>query len=198
MSKGFRKKQQSKQQYIKNLFSSSRAICAGFATPEEAKSFYSKKWFAENIKNHYNYSADELLNPETKELAIHRLDGQPVNNMKPVLVGYNGLWRIAILERGDKSMDFVIGVLTGATYRYHSDVIKCSICGRHGKQVYEQWRKMVRADIESLRVLVASIKAQLTAVPWSYTCSKSAANLCEQVGITTYRGTAFLFPNSYS
>ena len=94
-------------------------------------------------------------------------------------------------------MDLDIGVLSGRGYRFHSDVIKQSIIRRFGIEAYNQWRALVKSDIGSLKELIQVIQTQIDFVPWSYTCSQSSARLCEQVGVSTYRGAAFLFPASY-
>jgi hypothetical protein len=196
MPKKLHSKEQSKKQYIKNLIKNSKEVCAGFRTPEEAKECYSNYWFHKYYLLNNDYSVRQLLDPERQPLTIKDTPSSSRENGR--LIGHNGLWRICIHPRSRKSLDFDIAVKSGSQYRFHSRVIQHSIVSRHGTEVYDQWRRMVKDDIESLRTLVSRIKSQLTCVPWSYTCSQSAANLCEQVGVSTYRGTAFLFPDSFA
>lgn len=153
-------------------------------------------WFDKYFLENNNYTAKQLLNPSRSSLEIYDSLSGMVN--KEHFIGYNGLWRIYIHPRSPKSLEFDIAVKAGTEYRFHSKVIKHSITSRHGQVVYDQWRSIVKEDIESLRTLINEIRSRITSIPWSYTCSQSSANLCEQVGISTYRGTAFLFPDSYA
>jgi len=198
MPKGFGAKQQTKEQYIKNFFKTSKAICDGFATPEEAKFNQSRIWFNECIKNVTRSSRQQLLTSKVQPLTICSNYKPPgVHNSNSILAGFNGQWRVLIFERQDKSLDFEIAVWNGCNYRFHSEVIKQSIISKHGTETYNSWKNMVKADIDSLRELIKVMSSQVDSVPWSYTCSISAARLCQQVGISTYRGLAFLFPQTY-
>jgi hypothetical protein len=189
-------KEHVKKEYIKNLIKSSNEVLAGFRTPEEAKMHHANLWFDKYFLENNNYTAEQLLNPSRNSLEINEsLSG--MGNKKQI-IGYNGLWRIYIHPRSSKSLDFDIAVKAGSKFRFHSKVIKHSIISRHGKDVYDQWRSIVKDDLESLRILVNEIRTHIKSIPWSYTCSQSSQNLCEQVGISTYRGTAFLFPSSYA
>ena len=188
--------EQMKAQYIKNMIKTSKEIRGRFSTPEEAKSHYSNRWHDTYYLINNDYSTKQLLNPTREALRIEGGISTTGNNGK--LMAYNGLWRIHIHPRSRKSLDFDISVKAGSGYRFHSRVIKHSILSRHGKSAYDQWRQIVKEDIESLSVLVQKVQSRISSIPWSYTCSQSAANLCEQVGISTYRGTAFLFPDSFS
>ena len=196
MPKNRPSKGQMKARYIKNMIKTSKEVLAGFSTPEEAKRHYSNLWFDTYCLKHNDYSAKQLLNPAREALRIE--GGISTTGNKGKLMAYNGLWRIYIHPRSRRSLDFDISVKAGSGYRFHSRVIKHSILSRHGKSVYDQWRQIVKEDIKSLGVLVQQVQSRISSIPWSYTCSQSAANLCEQVGISTYRGTAFLFPNSFS
>ena len=187
---------QAKAQYIKNMIKTSKEVLDRFHTPEEAKHHYSNLWFDTYCLNNIEYSAKQLLNHTHEALRIE--GGISTTGNKGKLMGYNGLWRIYIHPRSRRSLDFDISVKAGSGYRFHSRVIKHSILSRHGKSVYDQWRQIAKEDIDSLNVLVQNVQSRISSIPWSYTCSQSAANLCEQVGISTYRGTAFLFPNSFS
>lgn len=196
MPKQRRSKEQLKKDYIKRYIANSKEVCAGFSSPEEAKKNYSKAWFDEFYLKHHDYSSNMLLNPKHEPLRLQGAISSGARNSR--LIGYNGFWRLCVRPRSRKSLDFDIAVIAGCEYRFHSGVIKHSIVSRHGKSTYDQWRKLVKDDIDSLAILVNAFKSHLTSVPWSYTCSQSSANLCEQVGITTHRGTAFLFPDSFS
>ena len=198
MPKGFGAKQQSKEQYIKNFIKSSKALLAGFETPEEAKNYFSNKWYAEFVDSNNDYTVDQLLNPRRKDLSIHSDPKIARPGMRKIkLAGFNSIWRVLLIERSDKSLDLDIGVLAGKSYRFHSEVIKQSIIRRFGINVYNEWRALVKSDIGSLKDLIHVIQTQIDFVPWSYTCSQSSARLCEQVGVSTHRGAAFLFPDSY-
>jgi len=188
--------EQTKLQYIKNMIKTSKEIRGRFSTPEEAKRYYSNLWHSHYYLADNDYSAKQLLNPAREALRIE--GGIPTTGNTGKLMAYNGLWRITIHPRSRKSLDFTVSVKAGSTYRFHSKTIKHSILSRHGKSAYDQWRQIVKEDIESLGVLVQKVQSLISTIPWSYTCSQSAANLCEQVGISTYRGTAFLFPDSFS
>ena len=184
-----------KTEYIRKYITKSKEVCAGFRTPEEAKDAHSKLWFDQFYLKNNDFSAKELLNPKRESL---RIEGSMSNaNANSKLVAYNGMWRIYIHPRNRKSLDFDISVFAGSAYRFHSEVIRHSISSRHGRSVYDQWRQIVKDDIDSLRTLVKTVQSRLTSIPWSYTCSQSAANLCDQAGIKTYRGTAFIFPDSF-
>lgn len=198
MSNGFGSKKQTKKQYIKNFFKNSKCLLDGFSTPEEAKCFHSKQWFNAYAFAGGDYTYEQLLNPERTKLAIEHNPKFTVNSKsKVIMAGYNGIWRVLLIEKNGNSLDLDIGVYVGDRYRFHSEVIRQSITLNYGKGVYDQWRKLVNDDIESLRELIEAIRAQIPCVAWSYTCSTSSARLCEKVGISTYRGAAFLFPSSY-
>ena len=154
-------------------------------------------WYDKYSLENNDYTLSELLNLKHKSLEIKnkRVTGKYGGN---AIIGYNGIWRIYVHPSNRKSLDFDIAVKAGNGYRFHSRVIKHSITSRHGKTAYATWRKAVKNDIDSLKLLVTAIRSELTSVPWSYTCSPSAARLCEQVGVSTHRGAAFLFPSCYS
>ena len=185
-----------KIQYIKNFIKTSSEVLAGFRTPEEAKMYHNKLWFDRYFLEANDYTVKQLLNPPREPLSIE--GSLPRTGTKGAIKGCNGIWRIHIHPRSKKSLDFDVSVFSGGRYRFHSKVIKHSITSRHGQDVYDQWRNIVKDDLESLRILIKEIRSRITSIPWSYTCSQSSANLCEQVGISTYRGTAFLFPDSYA
>jgi hypothetical protein len=198
MSKGFGSKKQTKAQYIKNFIKSSKSLLCGFNSPEEAKHYHSRKWFYEYSSTNNDYSVEQLLNPPYRNLEIHANSRDAVpGNTKIVLTGFNGIWRVMIKERPDESLDLDIAVMAGSCYRFHSDVIKQSIVKKFGIEAFNQWRAIVKSDIESLKELIQLIQTQIDFVPWSYTCSQSSARLCNKVGISTYRGAAFLFPADY-
>jgi hypothetical protein len=184
-----------KTEYIRKYITTSKEVCAGFRTPEEAKEAHSNLWFDQFYLKNNDFSAKELLNPKREPLRIEGNISTGHNTSK--LLAYNGMWRIYIHPRNRKSLDFDISVIAGRAYRFHSEVIRHSITSQHGQSVYDQWRQIVKEDIDSLRTLVNKVKSRITSIPWSYTCSHSASNLCDQVGIKTYRGTAFIFPDSF-
>jgi hypothetical protein len=196
MSKGFGFKQQTRKQYIKNFIRNSRVLLNGFESPEEAKQYISKMWFKTYSLKNNDYSIEQLLSPAVRDLEIVH---NPRNDVPEYckIAGYNGLWRVMLIERPDNSLDLDIGVMAGSGYRFHSGVIKHSIVTKFGYEVYDQWRFMVKSNIESLKQLIRVIRTEIDCIPWSYTCSESSARLCNQVGIETYRGAAFLFPASY-
>lgn len=196
MPKNRQSKEHLKKQYIKNMIKTSNEVLAGFGTPEEAKMYHSKLRFDRYFLEWNDYPVKQLLSPPRKPLSIEGSLSRA--GTKGAIKGFNGLWRIYIHPRSRKSLDFDISVFSGGGYRFHPKVIKHSITSRHGQDVYDQWRKIVKEDLESLRMLIKEIRSHITSIPWSYTCSQSSANLCEQVGISTYRGTAFLFPDSYA
>jgi len=189
-------KEQKKKQYMKEMIKTSTEIRADFATPEEAKHYHSNLWFDKYYLQNNDYSPQQLLEPTLEALRFE--GGISTASNKGSLLGYCGLWRINIHPRSKKSLDFDISVKAGSVYRFHSKVIKHSIQSRQGKPIYDQWREIVKSDIDSLRILVREVQSRINCIPWSYTCSQSAANLCEQVGVDTYRGTAFLFPDSFA
>ena len=192
------KKSNCKRQYIKKFFqTNAKEIRAGLPTPEEAKIYHSNMWYDKCSLENNDYTLSELLNLRHRSLEIKnkRITGKHGGN---AIIGHNGLWRIYVHPSNRKSLDFDIAVKAGNGYRFHSKVIKHSILSRHGNTAYAMWRKAVKNDIDSLKLLVAAIRSELTSVPWSYTCSPSAARLCEQVGVSTHRGAAFLFPSRYS
>jgi hypothetical protein len=199
MFKGFTSKKQTQKQYITNLLKSSRAIYSGFDSIEEAKWHHSKMWFEAYAPKVGDYSLEELLNPERKDLVFRKNCDDLVGTQRKVnLAGYNGVWRLVLQERPDKSYDFTIGATVGNRYRFHPEAIQHGITTKYGDSIYKNWKRIVMQDINSLVELIEGVKSRISAVPWSYTCCESSANLCETVGITTYRGAAFLFPESYS
>ena len=185
----------SRESYIKQFFKTSKNLRSGFATPEEAKIHHSNVWFQAYAVKKCTSTLGELLDPGFKKLSIVN-SSEPRGNFKGSLVGYNGLWRISVYG-SPKSKEYDIAVNVGGDYRFHSEVIKHAITSRHGESVYDQWRTLVKSDIQSLRVLVDSVRQHLKCVHWSYTCSSSSDRLCQQVGVSTHRGAAFLFPASY-
>jgi hypothetical protein len=197
MHTGFGLKQQTKDQFIRNFMSTSKLIKGRWESPEEAGRFHGKMWFNKFRGTRNDYSIDQLLNPVRKHLTVTTRPESRSEDRQLSVIGYNGIWRILLIERADKSLELDIGVLVGTHYRFHSEVIKHSIVSRFGQEVYNQWRDLANSEVGSLKALAQAVGSQTKHVAWSYICSDSSARLCEKVGIKTYRGTAFLFPDSY-
>lgn len=198
MSNGFNASKKSQNEYIENFFRQSKVVLSGFDTAEDAKQFHSKQWYNTFVSTRNNYTKDQLLNPEYSDLSIshdRRELGSP--NKNTVLGGFNGLWRVLIHKRDKKSLDFDISVMAGESYRFHPEVIKTSVLTKFDETTYDEWRKIVNSDLDSLKELVGEISGHLKSVPWSYTCCKSSSRLCNKVGIKTSRGISFLFPQSF-
>lgn len=198
MPKGFGVTTQTKDQYIKNFFKNSRSVLSGFETPEEAREHHGKLWYDKYATSICKYELEELLNPQKRDLVVSKGTTHiPGATKNTILSGLNGIWRVLVTERDDKTLDFEIAVLAGSHYRFHPEVIATNICSTYGNEAYEKWRVLARQDIPALRDLTNAVQSQLDRVPWSYTCCDSSARLCEKVGLSTHRGTAFMFPSSY-
>ena len=199
MSSQFSLKQETKKQYIKNFFKNSKALLAGFSTPEQARDYHQKAWFEKFCDKNNDYTREELLFPKHNQLDVCYSASRLGQRHKQgnVLKGFNGLWRVNVFSRHNKTLDLDISVRAGREYRFHSGVIKNSICSKYGAETYDQWRQIVKADLASLDVLVGEVRKHLKTVPWSYTCSPSSERLCKQVPVYVHRGVAFLFPDSY-
>jgi hypothetical protein len=198
MSTGFGAKKQTKEQYMKNFFKTSKALLNGFSTPEEAKQNQSREWFNKYVRYGNKCSTKELLNPKREKLRLDynfKLPGDNLTNV--VFAGFNGLRRVIVFEREDRSYDFDISVLVGTRYRFHPDLIKHAICASRGADIYDEWKRLSKADIDSLAELIQLISSKLKSVAWSYTCSISSAKLCQEAGVSTHRCAAFLFPACY-
>jgi len=200
VSKGFSAKAETKSHYIKNLLVNSKEARAGFSTVSEAREFHSRNWYKEYAVKRSNYSLEQLLNPERKELDVQLTSGKTDGNHSdnPLALGLKGVWCITLCRRPSGSINFNIAVMTGNLYRFHSEVIKQDIVTRYGMDTYRQWKQIVSDDISSLIDLVKAMRSTLKKTAWSYTCSDSAIRLCRRVGIRVEQGIAFLFPDGYA
>jgi hypothetical protein len=200
VSKGFSAKAETKSHYIKNLLINSKEVRAGFSTVSEAREFHSRNWYKEYAAKRLNYSLEQLLNPERKELDVQLTSSKTDGNhsVNSLAIGFKGIWCIKLCKRRSGSINFDIAVITGNLYRFHSEVIKQDIVIRFGMDTYHQWKQIAADDISSLIDLVKAMRSTLKKTAWSYTCSDSAIRLCRRVGIRVEQGIAFLFPDGYA
>ena len=116
-----------------------------------------------------------------------------------VLEGFNGIWSLIVSKNHDRGgLDFTIAVYNGVVYRFHPDIIEYQIIHDHGKEIYDQWRTMVKSQVNLLTDLVRQIQSQLDSLIPSFTCSDRSANLCRKAGIPVHQGVAFLVPAKYA
>jgi hypothetical protein len=79
-----------------------------------------------------------------------------------------------------------------------ASIIRQRIVSQLGEDVYEQWKRMVRQDEESLGVCFEAgcewLKKK-NRIGCSYISSPSSLRLVERFGLRTERGWCFLFPH---
>jgi hypothetical protein len=85
--------------------------------------------------------------------------------------------------------EFQIGVKVGPYPFFMPSLIKERICGWHGRDVYESWRKMVKADLPNLAPYITAFNPPKNL--YSFTCDDSSARVCESLGLPVRHGVAY-------
>ena len=194
---GFNYKPKSCKFYIDNFFQQHRDNLSLHVTRQQ------RLWSNDYESRNYEYSLEDLLQCERKNLAIdtnqlHYQVNSSHSHLKRLISGHNGFWSLVVYRDCHyRRYEFTISVFSGDMYKFHPATIRNDICRKYGDQVYNAWRSMILDDIRSLRLLVDSIRSEIYFAATSITCSPSSARLCRRVGIPVRNDIAFLFPSDY-
>lgn len=85
--------------------------------------------------------------------------------------------------------EFQIGVKVGPYPFFMPSLIKERICGWHGQEVYNSWRKMVKEDMKNLAPYISAFNPPKHL--YSFTCDDSSARVCESLGLPVKHGVAY-------
>jgi len=85
--------------------------------------------------------------------------------------------------------EFQIGVKVGPYPFFMPSLIKERICGWHGQEVYNSWRKMVKADLQNLAPYLTAFNPPKHL--YSFTCDDSSTRVCESLGLPVKHGVAY-------
>lgn len=85
--------------------------------------------------------------------------------------------------------EFQFGIKVGPYNFFMPNLIKERICDWHGRDVYESWRKMVKADLQNLTPYITAFNPPKHL--YSFTCDDSSARVCESLGLHVKHGVAY-------
>jgi hypothetical protein len=85
--------------------------------------------------------------------------------------------------------EFQFGVKVGLKNFLMPSLIKERICDWHGGDIYESWRKMVKADLHNLVPYMSAFNPPKHL--YSFTCDDSSARVCESLGLPVKHGVAY-------
>ena len=85
--------------------------------------------------------------------------------------------------------EFQIGVKVGPYAFFMPSLIKERICDWHGRDAYDSWRKMVKADLLNLAPYLTAFNPPKHL--YSFTCDDSSARVCESLGLPVKHGVAY-------
>ena len=104
-----------------------------------------------------------------------------------------------VLSKTDKGvLDFTINVLHGSGMRFQPHAIEYATVNQHGKDVYNQWKKLVMDDIAALKFIIKRVRNHIETPIASICCSNRSAKLCRRVGLPVEQGIAFLLPSKFN
>lgn len=88
-------------------------------------------------------------------------------------------WVLKVMRHKDGSTDWDFSVFNGARCCFHPDEARNQILAHHSQEVYDRWRRHVRASFEvAAPQLIAACKEALpTLRAWSVTCCDSSERL---------------------
>ena len=123
------------------------------------------------------------------------------NGPKGTLRIREGLWMLSIpYIKKKQDRDFTIAVLSGQSdgvplFRFDPESIEEDMVSKHGRIVYDDWKKRVLDDLPSLVSIVQKAKKLIREPVSSVTCCERSAKLCRRVGIDVIDNFAFLMPS---
>ena len=86
------------------------------------------------------------------------------NFRKSHLVITCGMFRIRSYWNGNHD-DFTINVKVGeGKFLYHPRAIREAIVSKHGIEVYEEWKKLVRSEIDNLKEMIDNARSLTTKI----------------------------------
>ena len=139
-----------------------------------------------------NEVIEEPLTEAAKEMVIDN-----TKHRKTHLVITCGMFRIRSYWNGSHD-DFTINVKIGeGKFAYHPRAIREAIVSKHGIEVYEEWKKLVRSEIDNLKAMIEIARSLTTKIIASTTSSESSKRLCKEVGLYVHGDTAFLLPKKF-
>ena len=139
-----------------------------------------------------NEVIEEPLTEAAKEMVIDNTKFR-----KTHLVITCGMFRIRSYWNGSHD-DFTINVKIGeGKFAYHPRAIREAIVSKHGIEVYEEWKKLVRSEIDNLKAMIDIARSLTTKIIASTTSSESSKRLCKEVGLYVHGDTAFLLPKKF-
>ncbi len=139
-----------------------------------------------------NEVIEEPLTEAAKELVVDNTKFR-----KTHLVITCGMFRIRSYWNGSHD-DFTINVKIGeGNFAYHPRAIREAIVSKHGIEVYEEWKKLVRSEIDNLKAMIDLARSLTTKIIASTTSSESSKRLCKEVGLYVHGDTAFLLPKKF-
>ena len=139
-----------------------------------------------------NEVIEEPLTEAAKELVVDNTKFR-----KTHLIITCGMFRIRSYWNGNHD-DFTINVKIGeGNFAYHPRAIREAIVSKHGIEVYEEWKKLVRSEIGNLKAMIDLARSYTTKIIASTTSSESSKRLCKEVGLYVHGDTAFLLPKKF-
>ena len=90
-----------------------------------------------------------------------------------------------------KDYDFTIQVKAGDVMAFHPSSIRKRLVELFDVETYNQWKRMVLDDIDSLKWCLEQFKPSKELL-WSVCCSPSSERLCKAVGLEVRQGIAFI------
>ena len=139
-----------------------------------------------------NEVIEEPLTEAAKEMVIDN-----TKHRKTHLVITCGMFRIRSYWNGSHD-DFTINVKIGeGKFAYHPRAIREAIVSKHGIEVYEEWKKLVRSEIDNLKAMIEIARSLTTKIIASTTSSESSKRLCKEVGLYVHGDSAFLLPKKF-
>ena len=139
-----------------------------------------------------NEVIEEPLTEAAKEMVIDN-----TKHRKTHLVITCGMFRIRSYWNGSHD-DFTINVKIGeGKFAYHPRAIREAIVSKHGIEVYEEWKKLVRSEIDNLKAMIDIARSLTTKIIASTTSSESSKRLCKEVGLYVHGDSAFLLPKKF-
>ena len=149
----------------------------------------------------YDCSKEDLLGPPLRwaQLFIPKVSKlENDHGCLPYLNGNCGRWGMSLTKTDKGVLDFTITVLHGNGLRFQPHAIEYATVNQHGRDVYNQWKKLVMDDIGSLKFIIKRVRHHIETPIASVCCSKRSANLCRRVGLPVEQGVAFLLPSKFN
>jgi hypothetical protein len=94
-----------------------------------------------------------------------------------------------IPKKKQNHYEFQIGVKVGPFSFFMPSLIKERICTWHGNEIYNSWRKMVKADLQNLKPYLSAFNPPKNL--YSFACDASSEKVCESLGLPVKHGVAY-------